>query len=424
MRKLLLVLLVFALVKSSEAQILKRIADRAKQKMEQKVDEKVDKSIDKQLDGKDGTKAKADDNNDAVQTKNTDSKENGSETVTALAYTSKYDFIQGEKVVAYEDFNNEAIGEFPKRWNTNGNAEVVTNNLKEGKWLKISTEGKFLPEFITDIPENSTLEFDLGVNNNFDWGNNNIHFYITHFDNRAKFYDYNPNPKLHFEMHPIRGKEYTGQIDYASETTDGTMRNNGYAPHWDNKKNLFAHVSIWRQGQRIRLYVNGDKAFDIPRAYQAGAKYDALLFETNGFQSNKQDYWLLGNIRVAAGAPDTRNKLITEGKFVTSGILFDVNSDKIKPESNGVLKEIASVLSENPSIKVKIIGHTDADGDATKNLDLSKRRAASVKTALSTDFNIDAARMDTDGMGATKPVADNKTTEGKAQNRRVEFIKN
>ena len=100
-----------------------------------------------------------------------------------------------------------------------------------------------------------------------------------------------------------------------------------------------------------------------------------------------------------------------------------MNSDKIKPTSYGTLKEIATILTENADVKVKIIGHTDTDGDDAKNLDLSKRRAAAVKTALSKEFNIDESRLDTDGMGETKPVADNNTSEGKAQNRRVEFIK-
>lgn len=105
------------------------------------------------------------------------------------------------------------------------------------------------------------------------------------------------------------------------------------------------------------------------------------------------------------------------------GILFDVNSEKIKPESFGTLKEIAAVLKENSSVRVTIIGHTDADGDAKKNLDLSKRRAASVKNSLAKDFGIDAGRMQTGGKGASVPASPNTTAEGKANNRRVEFIK-
>ena len=143
----------------------------------------------------------------------------------------------------------------------------------------------------------------------------------------------------------------------------------------------------------------------------------------NFSEAENKDEFMVSNIRYAVGAPDTRNKLLTEGKLVTRGILFDVNADKIKPESYGVLKEIGAVLKENPAVKVKIIGHTDADGDDAKNLDLSKRRAASVKNALSAEFGIETARMETDGKGETQPSDPNTTPQGKANNRRVEFVK-
>ena len=118
-----------------------------------------------------------------------------------------------------------------------------------------------------------------------------------------------------------------------------------------------------------------------------------------------------------------RNKLLTDGKLVTHGILFDVNSDKIKPESYGTLREIAKVLSENADVKVKIVGHTDSDGADAANMDLSKRRAAAVKNALSDNFGIDASRMQSDGKGESEPSSPNTTAEGKANNRRVEFVK-
>ncbi len=103
--------------------------------------------------------------------------------------------------------------------------------------------------------------------------------------------------------------------------------------------------------------------------------------------------------------------------------MFDVNSDKIKPESYGALKDIANVLNENADVKVKIAGHTDADGDDKSNVDLSKRRADAVKNMLSKEFNINADRMQTDGKGEASPIDVNTTTVGKANNRRVEFIK-
>jgi OOP family OmpA-OmpF porin len=133
--------------------------------------------------------------------------------------------------------------------------------------------------------------------------------------------------------------------------------------------------------------------------------------------------YYLANLRVATGAPDTRNKILTEGKWVTHGILFDVNSDRIKPESYGTLKEMAGVLTESGDLKVLIVGHTDSDGDDATNMDLSRRRPASVKAALASEFKIDAARMDTDGKGESQPIDKNDNAAGKANNRRVEFIK-
>ncbi|HTF27580.1 MAG TPA: OmpA family protein, partial [Flavitalea sp.] len=112
-----------------------------------------------------------------------------------------------------------------------------------------------------------------------------------------------------------------------------------------------------------------------------------------------------------------------EGKFSTTGIMFDVNADSIRPESNCVLKELSGILQKNPDIKIKIVGHTDSDGKDAENLELSKKRAAAVKEILIRDFGIDASRMETDGKGETEPVQDNKSKEGKAQNRRVDFIK-
>jgi len=132
---------------------------------------------------------------------------------------------------------------------------------------------------------------------------------------------------------------------------------------------------------------------------------------------------MVSNIRIAVGVPDMRNKLMTEGRLVTYGIYFDVNKDIVKPESYGTLKEIANILNEVPDVKVKIVGHTDSDGDDAKNMDLSKRRAASVKAELAKSFGVNADRLDTDGMGESQPVAANDTPVNKALNRRVEFIK-
>jgi outer membrane protein OmpA-like peptidoglycan-associated protein len=103
------------------------------------------------------------------------------------------------------------------------------------------------------------------------------------------------------------------------------------------------------------------------------------------------------------------------------GIYFDFNSDVIKPQSTVVLKQIAGILKRNPDWKLSVSGHTDNIGDDGFNLGLSQRRAAAVKNALVTQYGVAGERLSTSGFGASQPIADNSTIEGRARNRRVEL---
>jgi len=116
-------------------------------------------------------------------------------------------------------------------------------------------------------------------------------------------------------------------------------------------------------------------------------------------------------------------QLIKEKRAVTYGIYFDFNEETLKPESEPVLKEIAQALTDNPNWKLTVEGHTDNIGGDTYNLELSKRRAASVKQALVTKYNIAPDRLLTGGYGASRPVESNDTLEGRARNRRVELLR-
>jgi outer membrane protein OmpA-like peptidoglycan-associated protein len=121
---------------------------------------------------------------------------------------------------------------------------------------------------------------------------------------------------------------------------------------------------------------------------------------------------------------NTVEKQLTEQKrAVTYGIYFDFNKDTIKPESEAVLKEIVQAMTDNPSWKLTVEGHTDNIGGDTYNLDLSKRRAAAVKQALVARYHIAPDRLSTDGFGASHPVDSNDTLEGRARNRRVELTR-
>jgi OmpA-OmpF porin, OOP family len=110
------------------------------------------------------------------------------------------------------------------------------------------------------------------------------------------------------------------------------------------------------------------------------------------------------------------------GKVALYGILFDFDKDTLKPESKPTLNEIAKLLGAKPGLGLKIVGHTDNQGAADYNTDLSRRRAANVAAALIRDYGVDGGRLSSEGAGLTQPVASNDTEEGRAKNRRVELI--
>ncbi|MCE6990488.1 OmpA family protein [Dyadobacter sp. CY323] len=344
---------------------------------------------------------------------------------------SKFDFIPGDKVVAVEDFAQDAVGDFPAKWNTNSSGEVVTIEGTEGKWLMLGPEGVFYPEFINALPENFTLEFNLATTSDFSFYSGYFRAVIAQVGDAAKEFtnwkgfDGGKTNGIEIGLHPkdAGGTQGLSFFNVFSETpASSLMKNEKSFPAFHVPEHNVVKVSIWRQKGRMRLYVDDYKVWDLPRAFNPATKYNFIAFSNQGYHDEANRYFV-SNLRVAVGAPDTRSKLITEGKFSTTGILFDVNSATIKPESYGVLKDIANVLTENAAVKVKIIGHTDSDGDDNGNLALSKKRSEAVKAALAKDFAIDSGRLETDGKGESEPAGPNTTSEGKANNRRVEFVK-
>lgn len=111
------------------------------------------------------------------------------------------------------------------------------------------------------------------------------------------------------------------------------------------------------------------------------------------------------------------------GKYVTTQIHFEEGSDQVKADSYALLKELSKLLKQIPDMRVKIVCHTDNDGDADMNLKLTASRALSIKNVLSSIFDIDTGRLETEGQGGNQPLSKNKSEEAKALNRRVEFIR-
>lgn len=118
-----------------------------------------------------------------------------------------------------------------------------------------------------------------------------------------------------------------------------------------------------------------------------------------------------------------RRSIADSGRVSLYGIFFDFDKDSLKRESAPTLEEIATLLRDDASLKLTVVGHTDAKGTSDYNLDLSRRRAANVSSALVADYAIDRARLQSRGAGAGEPVASNDDEDGRAKNRRVELVK-
>ncbi len=188
----------------------------------------------------------------------------------------------------------------------------------------------------------------------------------------------------------------------------------------DEKKNWqpkWKHIAIAFNERSLKLYMNEERMLNIPnlgfkpKMFSIGGHYDDRNIKMSSIK----------NIRINEGGKKLYDRIIAEGKFVTRGILFDVNEATIKGESMGTINEIVELMTEHSDLNFRIEGHTDSDGDDAYNQNLSEERAAAVKEML-IQSGIDASRLDSKGFGESMPVNENSTSEGKANNRRVEFI--
>jgi OOP family OmpA-OmpF porin len=307
---------------------------------------------------------------------------------------------------------------------------VATLDKFPGNWLRLHKPFIYLSSNQKEFKENYTLEFDVILqlkNNGWMFPEFKFGVFATKDEPNGGnnfLKDYKKNAAAIVTVMP--GDYYGSKVrlnSYIENRSDFISDNKAYEA-LQKSYGVPVHVAVQVQKERFRMWINEDKIFDVPKGVPAGQLMNQLFFEVGHTNYPEHQYAIyISNIKVATGKPDTRHKLMEEGKFSTTGILFDFQSAVIKPESYAVVKEIAGVLKDNPSAKIKVFGHTSSDGDDKANMELSKKRAAAVKDMLVSEFSIDGGRIETEGKGETEPIADNKTKEGKAQNRRVEFVK-
>ena len=426
-------MLTIGLTQTTQAQLFDKLKKKTEEKIkkegEKRVEDKVNKGVEKGYDEveKQVEGSVEDENQNEDTNKNDQQNKDGQKTDNVktsdnkdpqedpkFVASSKYDFVPGERIILFDDFSQDAVGDFPALWTTNSAGEINTISIAPGNWFNLnSTDGNYFLLNDIDFPKNFIIEFDIVPKTK---GGRIAAGLLLYGETKRKEMDNGTAPGNGGIMISIE-KQNWNTWGYKTGENEKITGKSDVNPVIAEKVN---HVIIWVQGRRLRIYHQQAKVLDMPTNIYDGVKLSRLCFRLSRGASSGS---YISNLRITDAAPDMRSKLLTEGKLVSYGIYFDVNKDIVKAESYGTIKEISTVLIENPNVKIKIVGHTDSDGDDKSNLDLSKRRAAAVKNVLAKEFGIDATRIETEGKGESEPIAKNDSVVNKALNRRVEFLK-
>jgi outer membrane protein OmpA-like peptidoglycan-associated protein len=310
----------------------------------------------------------------------------------------KDEFIPGDNTVFYDDFSDMGPGDAPPHFKVRGG----TPDLMEGggaKQLTLNAKGSLIPN-LKSLPPNFTFETEVKFNI---------------LQGRAGF----------TLILLSKGKQILQWWAVAQGNTFDLVVSLR-APYQElgrKRVNLNFEqpmkLALWVQNGRMRSYVNGAKILDFNQVEMP--PIDSVEFENGFLGANPSLGYRM--VRFAESTPDFSQILMSSGRYIARGILFDTDKDIIKPESGPVIKLIAQALEKNPNLKLLIEGHTDSVGNADHNLDLSRRRAEAVKSVLVSQFSVDESRLSAAGLGSSKPVDSNDTPQGRSQNRRVELVK-
>jgi outer membrane protein OmpA-like peptidoglycan-associated protein len=317
---------------------------------------------------------------------------------------ANYDFVPGDEILYFDDYTGDRVGDFPRRMNfVRGNWEIV--EWEDLRLLRSSGRGRSAVEIplVDELPDRFTVEFDA---------------YLPHGNHQMVVATSSPaadggdSRQLEGNYFGVSNRTGAGVQSAQRGGVESTTRKDEY-------REAPTPIRIMVDGRYARVYVGSERVANIPNAeLRLG---DRLYIETQS--TRPQDPIYIGPIRVAAGGPDLYDDLLADGRTTTRGILFAVDSDRIRPESTPTLQAIGAMLEEHPELRLRVEGHTDADGDEAHNQDLSERRAAAVKRYLVDRHGIEDGRLETAGLGESQPVADNRSAEGKQKNRRVELVR-
>ena len=318
-----------------------------------------------------------------------------------------YDFVPGNKVLFYTDFSEDRVGNFARRLGyKSGPVEVVE---RDGvKVLRATGKSEFLIPLRKRLPERFTLEIDIIAPTG-----ECCLFGVMWVEGGADMDRGDQSADVSWAPH---GSVIAGGGQ--SVATSGVKIPEEMQPAL---RGGVAHVRVLMDAEYFKMYTNERRMHNIPRlAFKRDSVIRVLL---EGSEEDGMAVYLTG-IRVAESETNVLyDALAAKGRWATQGILFETGKAELQPESRPVLKEIAATLKQHAELTILIEGHTDNVGPAASNLALSEARAAAVKAALVSGFGVVADRIATRGFGDTKPAVPNTTAEGRAQNRRVEIVR-
>jgi len=329
---------------------------------------------------------------------------------------AKSDFVAGDEIFFEDNLAGEQLGEFPSHWDIiEGNAEVVRIDGENA--IMLLDDARLVP-FMEDqqrfLPDVFTLEFDFFLHpwddEYYETGEYPFSDYMLYFFNdRNGDWDIPDMEVLEFTMDP---KAKTIFCYYHSGSYD---RRDASVDEVDFNYGGWSHFALSFNKRALKIYIDGVRIINLPNM---AAPQRMILGQ--GWAVPNTTY--IRNIRLAKGAVPLYDRMMQDGKFISYGITFDTGKSVIKPESAGELNRIVQLLKENPSLRFSVEGHTDATGSASSNQKLSEDRARAVVDRL-VEMGIDPGRLTGKGLGQNNPVADNSSAEGRAKNRRVEFVK-
>jgi outer membrane protein OmpA-like peptidoglycan-associated protein len=313
--------------------------------------------------------------------------------------TVKADFVPGDKTIFFDDFTDMAPGDAPPHLKTRGAAP----ELREAGMVRqlTATADCTLTPNLKGLPPHFTYEMDV----KFDVPNGRAGLYVLFFNNNREALTWM------FSLVSGQGTSVLStKVPKYEEFGRKTIKIDLSQP---------VKLALWVQEGRLRVFVNGEKQLDFNQVEVAPIERVEMQPHITG----KGPTVGIRTVRIAESTPDVGKVILASGRYVSHAIQFDTNSDRLKPESAAPIQAIARALAADPGLKLLIEGHTDSVGNADANLTLSRRRADAVKSVLVSQFGVDAARLTTSGLGAGKPLDTNDTPGGRAQNRRVEFVK-